>query len=365
MSSRSLAEILADRSNSFNAVRLLAAIAVVLSHSYLLLLAGDHSEPFDGAPYNLGQIAVNVFFFLSGLMLSRSYALQPDWRRFALARILRVFPALVICGFVVAWLLGPFATILPVENYFADPRTLLYPFLVPFLFDQASLPGVFQYGFNPGEVNAPLWTVKYELLAYLAFGIAASLGLTRSRWLVPALAAVLGVALSITYAAHTFETSPLGSLLRFGFCFWLGTLAFQYADRIRVPVSLAPFWFAIGLGLSGLLAGTILGPLVSILGFAALVLSLGDLRVPGLTAVTSRTDISFGIYLYAWPLQQTLLLWRVTHEAWGLFLVPLAGAVVLALLSWHLVEKPALSLKHRLPRRIRADGKLPLSMTQS
>lgn len=365
MSTRSLAEILTDKSNSFNAVRLLAAMAVVLSHSYLLLLAGDHSEPFDGAPYNLGQIAVNVFFFLSGLMLSRSYALRPDWRQFALARVLRVFPALVVCGFVVAWLLGPFATALPVENYFSDPRTLLYPFLVPFLFDQASLPGIFEYGFNPGEVNAPLWTVKYELFAYLAFGVAASLGLTRSRRLTLALVAVLGMALSITYAAHEFETSPLGSLLRFGFCFSLGTLAFQYADRIRIRPGLAPLWLAIGLGLSSLLTQTIFGPLVSIIGFAALALALGALRVPGLTAVTNRTDISFGIYLYAWPLQQTLLLWGETHQAWGLFLLPLVGATGLALLSWHFVEKPALGLKHRAPRRAGEDGKLPLSMTQS
>lgn len=81
----SLGDLLESRQNSFNAVRLLAA-AVFVSHSFLLLPFGAHLEPFDGATYNLGQIAVNVFFCLSGLMLSRSYALNRNPARFAWAR---------------------------------------------------------------------------------------------------------------------------------------------------------------------------------------------------------------------------------------------------------------------------------------
>lgn len=72
MPNRTLGDLLESRQNSFNAVRLLAAAAVFVSHSFLLLPFGAHLEPFDGATYNLGQIAVNVFFCLSGLMLSRS-----------------------------------------------------------------------------------------------------------------------------------------------------------------------------------------------------------------------------------------------------------------------------------------------------
>lgn len=347
MSARSLATILNSDQNSFNAVRLFAAIAVVVSHSYLLLLAGDHSEPLDWAPYNLGQIAVNVFFFLSGMMLSRSYALRPDWRRFALARILRVFPALIACGFVVAWVLGPLATTLSIERYFADPRTLLYPFVVPFLFDVATLPGIFQHGFNPGEVNAPLWTIKYELLAYLAFGIASALGLTQRRRLVLIATIVLGATLTVTLMLHTFEASPIGSFLRFSFCFALGATAFQYAEHIKMPPLLA----AVGVGAAFALWATPIGAVASIIGFAGLALLLGGLDLGWLTRSTTRTDISFGLYLYAWPLQQMLLMLRDAEGPWGLalFALPLVGAMGVALASWHLIEKPALRLKHFRP----------------
>lgn len=347
MSARSLATILNSDQNSFNAVRLFAAIAVVVSHSYLLLLAGDHSEPLDWAPYNLGQIAVNVFFFLSGMMLSRSYALRPDWRRFALARILRVFPALIACGFVVAWVLGPLATTLSIERYFADPRTLLYPFVVPFLFDVATLPGIFQHGFNPGEVNAPLWTIKYELLAYLAFGIAAALGLTQRRRLVLITTIILGATLTVTLMLHTFEASPIGSFLRFSFCFALGATAFQYAEQIKMPPLLA----AVGVGAAFALWATPIGAVASIIGFAGLALLLGGLDLGWLTRLTTRTDISFGLYLYAWPLQQMLLMLRDAEGPWGLalFALPLVGAMGVALASWHLIEKPALRLKHFRP----------------
>lgn len=123
-----LSDVLADTNNSFNAVRLLAAFSVVVSHSFLLVIGQTAAEPLSSTPYTLGQHAVNVFFVLSGLMLSRSFALQPNWKTFALARALRIFPGLFICAAVVAWMLGPFGTQLRLAEYFHDGHTLTYPF---------------------------------------------------------------------------------------------------------------------------------------------------------------------------------------------------------------------------------------------
>ncbi|WP_239509243.1 acyltransferase, partial [Stenotrophomonas maltophilia] len=79
-----LSDVLEHTNNNFNAVRLLAALSVVVSHSFLLVIGKTAAEPLSSTPYTLGQHAVNVFFVLSGLMLSRSFAIQPNWKTFAI-----------------------------------------------------------------------------------------------------------------------------------------------------------------------------------------------------------------------------------------------------------------------------------------
>tara|TARA_R100000365_G_scaffold1096_1_gene3957 strand:+ start:1727 stop:2899 length:1173 start_codon:yes stop_codon:yes gene_type:complete len=345
MPNRSLGDLLESRQNSFNAVRLLASAAVFVSHSFLLLPFGAHLEPFDGATYNLGQIAVNVFFCPSGLMLSRSYALNRNPARFAWARTVRIFPGLIAASMVTAWIIGPLNTTLPLGDYFAAPETLAYPFSVPLLFNAAPLPGVFAFGVEPFSISTPLWTIKYELLAYIGFTGFAATGLwPRGRGALIVTPA-LGIALTVTTFNHALDENIAGSLLRFGFCFALGHLAFIYRDVIRLDMRGA----LAGLGLGLPLLFTPLGALVSIVSVGYLAVCLGNISFGRLTCWSRRTDISYGIYLYAWPIQQ-MLIGRFAHDAFdamGLALLAAAIAVAMGWLSWTLIERPALSLKLR------------------
>ena len=67
--------------------------------------------------------------------------------------------------------------------------------------------------------------------------------------------------------------------------------------------------------------------------------------------IGARNDYSYGVYIYGWPVQQLLGIWGVQHWGYVAFtLSSIAGAMVLAVLSWHLVEKHALRLKKFDPR---------------
>lgn len=346
--SRTLGGLLADHDNSFNAVRLLAACAVFISHSILMLPFGAHAEPLDGATYNLGQIAVNVFFFLSGLMLSRSYAFRPDPAAFAKARLLRIFPGLIVCGMVTAWIIGPLNTTLPIGDYFAQADTLLYPLSMPLLFNFADLPGVFEFGIEQHAINTPLWTVKYELIAYLSFAALAVLRLLPSGKVLIAVTLTLGIPLAFTTYTHLFDDVIIGSLLRFSFCFALGRLAWEYRDRLPLDPAAA----GLGAIVSVPLLYTPMGAVASIVSVSYLAAVLGGIDFGRLGAFARSTDLSYGVYLYAWPIQQ-MLISRFASGPVQAALSCAAAAILtagVAWLSWTLVEKPALTLKRGLSR---------------
>lgn len=346
--SRSLDAALAHEDNAFNAVRLIAAAAVILSHSYALLRGELVGEPLYGlTPYTVGQHAVTVFFALSGLMLARSWDRNPDILRFARARLLRIYPALIACGVVTAFLIGALATRLPLADYFASRQTLAYPALVGAFFNGAGLPEVFATGPQPGAVNYSLWTIKYELAAYVVFAVAAVLGLAGRRVLVLFAVAALVVAVVVLE-----RIEPVGRLApavpagRFFLAFALGAAAYAWRERLPLRLDLLAGLTLAAFAVQAVLPNVAEAAFVTLASYGALV--FGSLRARGPAALAARHDVSYGLYLYGWPVQQLILPhadWHpLTHAA-----AATAIALVFAALSWFLVEKPALTLKRRRP----------------
>jgi len=334
----SLGALLSSDQNSFNVVRLVAALSVLISHS-CQLLAGVSAEPLSWTSYTLSQQAVNVFFILSGMLLSQSIALNPNWTRFLAARALRILPGLFVCGIVVGWIVGPLATSMSLSEFLTDAHTIFYPILSVIFFDKAELHDVFLRSTQPGVVNAPLWTIKYELLAYIAFSILMVAGMLRSRAVV--LAGCVAFAMLLT-VSEAFYPLPASSFLRFGFCFGLGVAAYHY--RSALPLHAA--YVAVLLALALITNGTFGAPVLSILFFGYLALYAGSVVVPRLTGFCHRIDLSYGIYLYAWPLQQLIIEWfGGTIPVWQHIALSILATIPLAFFSWFAVEKPSLGLK--------------------
>ncbi|MCF4128613.1 acyltransferase family protein [Methylobacterium sp. SyP6R] len=347
-----VADGLARPHNAFGAVRLALALLVVVSHAFSVTTGAVLDEPLMHLTgYTLGEHAVNGFFAVSGFLVTMSL-MRRGPRDYVVARALRIVPGLVAATLVVALGLGSLMTTSSLPAYWSDPG--LWRFIQGTLTtfkSNAALPGVFSdnpFRFPMGTV----WTLKYEVLCYLGLLAAGLFGALRQRWLAPLLVAGLFVALSLAGLRAGEMPKGLETSLRLPLIFAAGAALFLHADRARLSWPLA---FAL-LALAALLHGTALYPPALFLAEAYAVLCLGlrpPLRHP---ALDPRADLSYGTYLYGWPIQQSLhALFPAVSAGW---LLPpsLLLTLAVAALSWHFVERPALGWKARLiGRRAAAD----------
>ena len=340
-----LADILAPDSNNFGLLRLLAAVAVVVSHSVHLAGAPESAEPMVAATgFSLGMHAVHMFFTISGVLIAASLVRSDTLWTYLRARVLRLLPGLIVCVLLTALVLGPLLSTTPAAGYFRDSGLWRYLAVTMSLTTaNAPLPGVFAHNPVPDLVNLPLWTLKYEALCYVGLLLLGLAGLMRSQRLVSlALAPVLLAWVAVAALPNQFHVGAmLESLLRLAFSFGLGTLAYVWRDRLVLH------WYGVVGALFGvaLLLGTPLQAPATQVFVAYATLWAASLPLGRLAAITRRNDLSYGVYIYDWVIAQALLVvWPGLSQP--VLLAATLGLVLpMAALSWFLIEKPALGWK--------------------
>ena len=296
---------------NFDLMRLLAAVLVVVSHTFPL--AGQAPFRIMGVE-DLGALGVSVFFVLSGYLVSASYRRDP--KSYLLKRILRIEPGLIASLAVTVGLLA-FVTTAPAAEYW--PAAAMYVLRNALLYPATyELPGVFQAAPLAGVVNGVLWTLRLEFTFYVV------LMLIRARLsLVLALMGLCAVVFMVMTFADPHWAGEQASRIAFlgarnGFLFFAGA-ALQLSGR-KVPL-----WAGAGSALTFPFVGPLALP-TAVLGLAR----------PG----KLPADLSYGVYIYAFPIQQWLATQGQLNVATAVLAVlPFAAA------SWFLVEKPALKLK--------------------
>lgn len=336
-------------SNCFDFLRLAAAAFVLLSHGpHLWDLRHDAFAGVTGL-CSLGTLGVTMFFAISGYWVSASWQNARGPGQFAANRALRILPALAACVAACVLVLGPAFTTLPLARYLREPETWGY-FHNAWLSLRWALPGVFEANVFPKAVNGSLWTLPIEVTAYA--GLAALGALRLLRWPVAvALAALLAVVqwratgdpAWATLALPPWNVLPVAEAARLGIAFLVGMAVRTAGERAltwwAVPPILAAFWAV---------RHTPEAAVVASAGFAYLTLLAGRTSPPVLRDAGRFGDFSYGLYLYAWPVQQSLaLVFRDRLDLVGYQLACLAVAFALAVASWHAVEKPFLRLKRR------------------
>lgn len=341
----SLSDILEREKNNFDLVRMLAAGLVIVSHSFLLVHGPGASEPLASlSTYNLGQHAVNVFFVLSGLLVSASLDRTRGLGAFVWARALRIAPGLVVCVLITALVLGPLVTSMDMRSYFASPQLARYLLATLSLVGATTpLPGVFDAVPMSLQVNVPLWSLKYEVFCYATLTLLAATGVwgrTRLFWLF--FIALLG-GYSFVEAGHTKveEHIAIDQVLRFAVCFFLGAAAY----RIRKALPLAPLGVASVILALVLARQTRLEEPLTYVASGYLALCLAALPIRQLRRLFAGTDLSYGLYIYGWPIGQTIVALAPGVTPVALATLTLTLAILAAMGSWHLIERPALNLK--------------------
>ncbi len=322
------------RDNNFDTMRLVAALCVVISHSFPLSYGEAEVQPLfllSNGQTNLGGVSVYVFFVLSGFLITGSFERQPP-HRFVLARGLRLLPGLAVVLFILAFLVGPILTTIPLGEYFRSGNT--YYFFAKNLSLTGyvgELPGVFEANPLPHHVNGSLWTLKYEAECYLlVFLLGISGLLTRYT-----LAVLWAVALFCSWRWDYWSPGVFGS------CFLGGAVLYAWKPPFRwwIAVLCGVIWTA-SLWTGFRLASATVG--------AYIILYIGLSPIIRLPKVTRWGDLSYGTYIWAWPVQQSVTLVLGPATTWYLNLFISTPIILLiAGLSWRFVEGPALNLIKR------------------
>jgi peptidoglycan/LPS O-acetylase OafA/YrhL len=342
------------RDNNFNLVRFVAAALVLVSHSWPL--TATPGEPLERiAGFSLGHLGVDVFFVVSGFLVTGSLLARASLADFARARALRIIPALALSAFGTALVIGPLVTELPVGRYLASLDTWLYALQNSVTWPMGVrwwLPGVFYQ--NPGgpAVNGALWSLPWELTMYVLLGM---LGLwllrerdersaDRARWVVLVVAIVAMVGHGVNEALSLWHRFEVVQGLRLVALFF-GAGALQLL-RGYVPLALGPLAGAIvALGLGLVFGGGWL--LLYPLALSYLVVWLALVPAGPVRLYNKLGDYSYGFYLWQFPIQQWVVLGSREVTPLELMLIAAPITLVLAALSWHFVEAPALALKRR------------------
>lgn len=343
--------------NNFDFLRFFAASAVVFGHCYWLSGAGA-VEPvrlFTGS-MDTADIAVNLFFVMSGFLIAASWANSRSALHFAAKRALRIFPALCVSTLFTVLIVGPLATGLPLKQYLVSNETLRYLSNMV-LMTQFRLPGVFTENPFPNTVNGSVWTLPYEVLMYTTLLV---MGLLKVFGRITVLVVPISLLLIHFHLAPALglEGDILRKSTRLGMFFFFGSALYLYRRNLpwnwKVALSM--------LVLSLLSARTELWFYIHVLTLPYLTIYLAHLRIPWLSGFGKHGDFSYGIYIFSFPVQQLLMHWFSPQLSLGAFMViSLSASIAIAALSWHLIEAPALRLKRYLPGARQGIGRPGLS----
>lgn len=339
-----LAEVARGRDNNLNLIRFIAASAVLVSHAWPIALGPDAIQPLSGVTgHALGSIAVYIFFAISGFLIAASFERRSSLRAFLLARTLRLFPGLLVSLLLVALIMGPVVTELPLSQYLSHPDVMA--FLVrntTLVFPQYTLPGVFQGNPYP-MVEGSIWTLIHEVLCYCLVFFIGVLGLLRRQ---RAMVGVLLLYATIWVLPELVEVKVHPRLMaarQLSLPFMIGVAFWVWRDRLVLSMPLA---IALVLAASILRSGVLAYP-VFVLAVSYVTFWIAYVPRGGLRHYNRIGDYSYGLYIYAFPIQG-LAVWLVgPQEPLTNIAISFPVSLVLAILSWHFIEEPALRVTKR------------------
>ncbi len=386
----SLAERFDPQLNSLTAMRLGLAVTVAVVHAQAL---GTGTQPVVGSA-QLGDLAVDAFFVISGFLVTRSATRLSSLRRFAWHRALRILPGFWVCLIVVALVAAPLIAALqgrPATAVFHGPESSLHYLArnAGVLIRQWDIAGLAEFAPDPA-MNGSLWTLFYEAICYTVVGGLLAVGVLGNprwaahgseivmriwRWTAQAVhlpgarrRALRRASRPLRNGAHALMASPVArhgtliltavvwacdtaqaagwlsigheTLLGLLLLFLWGALAHIYAGRVRFPRA------ALTVAVAALAVALSVSPNYRPLGAPALAYLVIWAAVGLPITWTPATDLSYGIYVYHWPVWLVLSVGNVAQHNLALHIVlGLMITVALAAASWRLVEAPALRLK--------------------
>jgi peptidoglycan/LPS O-acetylase OafA/YrhL len=337
------------RDNNFNIIRMGAAFAVLVTHSFVLVTGKGDAEPFrESLGMTMGTIAVDVFFVTSGFLVTASLLTRQSVIEFVWARVLRIFPALLAMLLLTVFGLGAFFTSLPLLSYLADSKTYYYLFKCATLITGVTydLPGVFDGNPYKNAVNGSLWSLPVEVRMYAILAIAwIALRIAKGNRLSTfkvAIVASAGAAAGMAIACH-FYLPAEGEFAGLFFMFFSG--AAFYVLRQHITLSHWAFWLFIIALLGSALTNKHAFFVVFTLTIAYVLFYIAYVPSGWIRKYNRLGDYSYGVYIYAFLVQQSVAALVPGVSVLSMLMISAFATIFLAVLSYHIIERRALGLK--------------------
>ncbi len=339
-----LTEIKNPRDNNFNLLRFLAALMVLFGHSYAL---SNSHIPHE---WLFGHVAVDIFFIISGYLVTASLFTRKSLWIFTKNRFLRIFPGLFVAMLFNVFIIGILYTDIPFLEYLKSSEIYHYIYAnTTLLLDpiQMSLPGVFTENPHPNTINGSLWTLPWEVAMYLLLFIIGIYALIEKPILSYSmvkklfiLISVVGMAVYAYYLYHHLDVNNSG--VRFVAIFFTGGLLWIYREHVLLSNRvffgmLFVIYFIFSSSYFLIIYSLFIGYIVLYLAY----IPAGNIR-----AFNKLGDYSYGMYIYAFPIQQAYVASYPEITGLTLFFFSFITTLFFSVLSWHFIEKSALSLKN-------------------
>lgn len=362
MEAMKLDQVFDPRANALNAWRLVLAAEVVFLHSW-----GTTGHKISPRPVYqlLLYVGVDGFFAISGFLITASWLNNPRLRDYIAARALRILPGFYVCLLVTAFVVAPIGVAIQGGS---PAKLVLSGAPLEFVLKNSAVALTkFDIGGTPtgipvaGQWNTPLWSLVWEVMCYLAVAALGIAGLASRRWVSPTILglAVFGAVLLPPIALTEGMAKPhidLGTAIMFlaartAIMFSAGALLYHFRDVIPAR------WSLVAASVGIVLVASLLPDYRVIAGLPlayALIVSGSLIHNKRLRL---RTDLSFGVYIYAFPIQQLMAISGLIFlNPFVFFILSMAATLPIAALSWFLIEKRALSMKSRFRRRTATSG---------
>lgn len=313
-----VSDITKGRDNNLDFIRFCAAVMVIFSHAFPISLGfgkGDYLSALTGGQIDFGGVAVSIFFFYGGFLICKSaYRLQTAGKYFR-ARVIRIFPPVIMVTVLLAVVVGPVISRLSVGEYFSNAQTYKY-LLNSVLVLIHDLPGVFEGNIYGRTVNGPLWTMPVEFLGYILCFLMMKMGMLQSKCLKWILPIFVSVHISVFYFF-----SPQDMVLlawRPTALFFSGMLYYVCRDKIKISGKMA--WLSLALWVLSFCVG--IANITIILFWPYVLMYLGYATKIKFENFAKYGEVSYGIYLCGWPIQQ------IVCQSFGGSMEPLLNAAI-------------------------------------
>tara|TARA_R110000868_G_scaffold10429_5_gene51217 strand:- start:3796 stop:4917 length:1122 start_codon:yes stop_codon:yes gene_type:complete len=341
-------EQLKGSANRFDLIRLFAAYLVIFGHSGFLFknFPDDFYNELTGST-TAGQLAVSIFFVISGFLICGSAYNSNSLGFYLFSRATRLYPAALLCSLITVFIIGTSFTHLDTWDYLSDGQIYKFIKTNTFLFSVTyNLPGVFTDNVASSAINGSLWTIPYEIKMYLFCAV--GVFLLRRQWVFPIVALVLFAytTLSGPLFNHTIPPEDF-SKYSLAYYFFVGSAIYILRHRFLLHGAIALALCIIYISSFNTIAFDFAQKLF--LPYAVIFAALSYPRFQ--LKKFTPPDISYGVYIYGFPIQQSVsALFGETHSLSFCIVVATCLVTILATISWYAVEKPTLANKRKLYR---------------